>query len=103
MIPGEIFPAAGGIVLNSQSSNSTKDVHGEKSYCIQSAGLNVLWPGERVSFAKKIQFEDRDITNDPSAILVLKKLGYMTSPVTVIEDKVIVGFDVPKLDEALKD
>jgi hypothetical protein len=27
----------------------------------------------------------------------------MTSPVTVVGDKVIVGFDVPKLDEALKD
>jgi glutaredoxin-like protein NrdH len=51
---------------------------------------------------KQIQFDDRDITKDPSAILELQKLGLMTSPVTVVEDKVIVGFDVPKLDEALK-
>ena len=50
---------------------------------------------------KQIQFEDRDITKDPSA-LELQKLGFMTSPVTVVGDKVIVGFDVPKLDEALK-
>jgi glutaredoxin-like protein NrdH len=51
---------------------------------------------------KQIQFDDRDITKHPSAILELQKLGFMTSPVTVVEDKVIVGFDVPKLDEALK-
>lgn len=51
---------------------------------------------------KQIQFDDRDITKDASAILELKKLGFMTSPVTVVDDKVIVGFDVPKLDDALK-
>ena len=51
---------------------------------------------------KQIQFDDRDITKDPSAILELQKLGFMTTPVTVVDDKVIVGFDMPKLDEALK-
>jgi glutaredoxin len=51
---------------------------------------------------KQIQFDDRDVTKDPSAILELKKLGLMTSPVTVVGDKVIVGFDESKLDEALK-
>ena len=51
---------------------------------------------------KQIQFDDRDITKDPSAILELQKLGFMTTPVTVVDDKVIVGFDVPKLDQALK-
>ena len=51
---------------------------------------------------KQVQFDDRDITKDPSAILELQKLGFMTTPVTVVEDKVIVGFDVPKLDAALK-
>ena len=50
---------------------------------------------------KQIQFDDRDITKDPSAILELQKIGFMTTPVTVVDDKVIVGFDVPKLDEAL--
>ena len=50
---------------------------------------------------KQVQFDDRDITKDPSAILELQKLGSMTTPVTVVDDKVIVGFDVPKLDEAL--
>jgi len=51
---------------------------------------------------KQIQFDDRDITKDPTAILELQKLGFLTSPVTVVGNKVIVGFDVPKLHEALK-
>ena len=50
---------------------------------------------------KRIEFDDRDITKDPSAITELQKLGFMTTPVTVVGDKVVVGFDVAKLDEAL--
>ncbi len=48
-----------------------------------------------------VLFEDRDITVDPSAISELQKLGFMTTPVTVIGEKVIVGFDQRKLSEAL--
>ena len=48
-----------------------------------------------------MSFSDRDITEDPAAISELQKLGFMTTPVTVIGDQVIVGFDVPKLEEAL--
>ena len=51
---------------------------------------------------KQIEFDDRDITKDPSAITKLQRLGFMTTPVTVVGDKVVVGFDVAKLDEALK-
>ena len=40
------------IVLNSQSLSSRRNVHGDKSDRVQSAGLNVLWPGEGVSFTK---------------------------------------------------
>jgi glutaredoxin 3 len=50
---------------------------------------------------KQISFEDRDITTDGDAISELQKLGFMTTPVTVINQKVIVGFDVRKLEEAL--
>ena len=49
----------------------------------------------------QISFEDRDTTLDPSAISELQKLGYMTTPVIVIGEKVIVGFDQRKLSEAL--
>jgi glutaredoxin-like protein NrdH len=48
-----------------------------------------------------VSFEDRDIVSDPSAISELQKLGFMTTPVTVIGEKVIVGFDQQKLREAL--
>ena len=50
---------------------------------------------------KQISFEDREITKHPTAISELQKLGFMTTPVTVIDDGAIVGFDVPKLDEVL--
>ena len=50
---------------------------------------------------KPVAFDDRDITQDPAAISELQKMGFMTTPVTVVGDKVIVGFDEAKLDEAL--
>ena len=50
---------------------------------------------------QQVSFEDRDITSDPSAISELQKLGFMTTPVTVIGEKVIVGFDHQKLSQAL--
>ena len=42
-----------------------------------------------------------DITQDHRAISELQKVVFMTTPVTVVGDKVIVGFDEAKLDEAL--
>jgi glutaredoxin 3 len=51
---------------------------------------------------KGIQFQEKDIAQDPSALTDLKKLGYMTTPVIVVEGSVIVGFDVDKIDQALQ-
>ncbi len=51
---------------------------------------------------KGIQFQEKDIAQDPSALADLKKLGYMTTPVIVIDGSVIVGFDADKIDQALK-
>lgn len=51
---------------------------------------------------KGIEFQERDIAQDPSALADLKKLGYMTTPVIVIEGSVIVGFDAGKIDQALQ-
>ena len=45
----------------------------------------------------KIDFVDRNIAADESALAELEKLGFMTTPVTVIDGEVVVGFDVPKL------
>ncbi len=51
---------------------------------------------------KGIEFQERDVAQDPSAMAELKKLGYMTTPVIIIEGSVIVGFDGDKIDQALQ-
>lgn len=50
---------------------------------------------------KQIGYEERDVTKDPSAIQELQGLGFMTTPVTVIDGSTIVGFDTAKIDGAL--
>jgi glutaredoxin 3 len=51
---------------------------------------------------KGIKFQERDIAQDSRALADLKKLGYMTTPVIVIDGSVIVGFDAEKIDQALQ-
>ena len=41
------------------------------------------------------------MTKDAEAVAELQRLGYMTTPVTVIDGTVIVGFDTAKIDAAL--
>ena len=48
-----------------------------------------------------IKFQEKDVTRDSSALADLKKIGLMTTPVVVIKDVVIVGFDAAKIDLAL--
>jgi glutaredoxin len=48
-----------------------------------------------------IQFEDRNIAADSGALEELRKLHVMTTPVTKIDDAVIVGFDEEKLRKEL--
>lgn len=50
---------------------------------------------------KQITFEERDIAKDPTAISDLQKLGFMTTPVTIVGEQVIIGFDQAKLEKAL--
>lgn len=50
---------------------------------------------------QKIDFTDRNIAADESALAELEKVGYMTTPVTLIDGEVVVGFDVPKLQTLL--
>jgi glutaredoxin 3 len=50
----------------------------------------------------KIDFTDRNIAVDETALKELEKLGYMTTPVTLIDGEVVVGFDVPKLRSLLQ-
>jgi glutaredoxin len=50
----------------------------------------------------KIDFTDRNIAADETALNELEKLGYMTTPVTMIDGDVVVGFDVSKLRSLLQ-
>ncbi len=51
----------------------------------------------------KIEFVERNIAADETALAELEKLGYMTTPVTVIDGEVVVGFAVSKLRALLGD
>lgn len=50
---------------------------------------------------KKVPFTDRDITRDEAALSELERLGYMTTPVTVVDGEAAVGFDREKLEKLL--
>ncbi len=50
----------------------------------------------------KVEFTDRNVAADQTALAELEKLGYMTTPVTVIDGEVVVGFDAPKLQKLLQ-
>jgi glutaredoxin len=50
----------------------------------------------------KIEFTDRNIAADEAALNELEKLGYMTTPVTVIDGEVVIGFDAHKLRSLLQ-
>lgn len=48
-----------------------------------------------------VEFEDRNITQDPEAMAELQALGYFTTPVTIIDDQEVVGFNREQLAELL--
>jgi len=48
-----------------------------------------------------IPFVERDVTQDVSALDALRALGVLTTPVTVINDQVVVGFDQARLTTLL--
>ena len=50
----------------------------------------------------KIDFMERNVAADEAAVAELEKLGFMTTPVTVIDGEVVVGFDRDKLQILLK-
>jgi glutaredoxin len=49
-----------------------------------------------------IDFTDRNIAAEETALHELEKLGYMTTPVTLIDGEVVVGYDAPKLRSLLQ-
>jgi len=50
----------------------------------------------------KMEYVDRNIAAEEAASAELEKLGYMTTPVIVIDGEVVVGFDRDKLQTLLK-
>jgi len=50
---------------------------------------------------KGITFTERDVSKEPDAINKLKKLGVMTTPVTLINGDMVIGFDEQKLEQLL--
>ncbi len=50
---------------------------------------------------KQVEFTERNIAADPAALAELEKLGYMTTPVTLVDGEVVVGFDRARLERLL--
>ena len=49
-----------------------------------------------------IDYVDRNVAADAAALADLEKLGYMTTPVTVVDREVVVGFDRAEPETLLK-
>ena len=51
--------------------------------------------------SRNIDYIERDVSVNEEAFEELSKLGFMTTPVTVIGDEVVIGFDKKKLEDLL--
>jgi glutaredoxin 3 len=49
----------------------------------------------------KVEYIERNIVADETALAELEKLGYMTTPVTMIDGEIVVGFDRARLANLL--
>ncbi len=50
---------------------------------------------------KGIEFTERDVAKDDPALAELEQLGVFTTPVTVIDGEVVIGFDRERLNALL--
>lgn len=48
-----------------------------------------------------VEFTERDISKDETALTEVEALGFMTTPVTVFGGEVVVGFDRQKLQSLI--
>ena len=51
---------------------------------------------------KNISFTERNVAADPAALAELERLGHMTTPVTLVGEEVVVGFDRARLESLLE-
>ena len=49
-----------------------------------------------------MEYTDRNIAADGTALAELEKLGYLTTPVIVIDGQAVAGFDRAKLEDLLR-
>ena len=49
-----------------------------------------------------VPFQPRDVREDPTALEELRSLGFRTTPIVVIGDDKLIGFNPKKIDELLK-
>ena len=52
---------------------------------------------------RNVPFVERDVLNDKSAMDDLIKIGVLTTPVTVIDGEVVVGFDRARFEKLLSE
>jgi glutaredoxin 3 len=50
-----------------------------------------------------VSFVERDIVHDAQALAELEKLGIWTTPITVIDGEIVVGFDRRRLQQLLEE
>ncbi|MCI0402908.1 MAG: glutaredoxin family protein [Acidobacteria bacterium] len=50
----------------------------------------------------KVEFVERNIAADPTALAELEGMGYHTTPVTMVGKEFVVGFDRARLEELLR-
>jgi glutaredoxin len=50
-----------------------------------------------------IQFTEKDVLADEEAMAELEKLGVLSTPVTVIDGEMVVGFNRARLEQLLKE
>jgi glutaredoxin len=56
---------------------------------------------EELLSQKGVPYTTRDVTLDEAALQELEALGYLATPVTMIDGQVVVGFDRQRLDALL--
>ena len=48
-----------------------------------------------------VEFTERNVAADEAAVAELEKLGYLTTPVTLINGEAVVGYDLARLTKLL--
>ena len=51
---------------------------------------------------KGIPYAEKDVSQDEEALKELEEIGVLTTPVTVIDGEVVIGFNRKKFEELLR-